>query len=231
LTTNILQEDNLPESPRFTAFRDQTHNQQRIQSTLRTSTNASDTFASANSDASTILHRNTNDGTPQHSMPSNPYATGRTPLTDKDLWQSNGFYLSGQHSTKSADEFEHLYKVLNLPSNLYENVRYTFIRVIDADDNDLYLDDKQIKNLPKLRDLRPETVVDWYEDMENELMMITTISLMPFDAVVLNWRYVGLCIPGVGEQRYMEMAGVLWRICKRTLPLEEEAVKDALKIN
>ena len=164
-------------------------------------------------------------------MPSNPYSTGRTPLTDKELWQANSFYLSGRHGTQSSDEFEHLYKVLNLPTNVYENVRYTFLRVKDADDSDLYLDDKQIKNLPKLRDLQPESVVDWYDDMENELMMITTISLMPFDAIVLNWRYVGLCIPGVGEQKYMEMAGVLWRICKRTLPLDEEAVKDALKIN
>jgi hypothetical protein len=79
--------------------------------------------------------------------------------------------------------------------------------------------------------LEPETLVDWYDDMESELMMISTISLMPFDAIVINWQYVGLCIPGIGERRYLEMARVFWRICEKTLPRDEDAVRNAFKIN
>ena len=210
---------------RFHAFRSRSGHTHQNKFHLRTSAKPSETYTSADSNASTILHSN------QQPTFKNPYGTGRTPLKDKDLGQSNGFYLSGKYGTDSVDEFEHLYEVLNLPDEMYENVRYTFINVIEADDNELYVDDKQIKNLPKLRDLEPESFVDWYDEMENELMMISKISLMPFDAIVLNWRYVGLCIPGVGERRYLDMASVLWRICKRTLPHDEEAVKDALKIN
>jgi hypothetical protein len=62
-------------------------------------------------------------------------------------------------------------------------------------------------------------------------MMISTVSLLPFDAIVINWQYVGLCIPGVGERRYLEMARVLWRVCEKTLPRDEDAVRNAFKIN
>jgi hypothetical protein len=79
--------------------------------------------------------------------------------------------------------------------------------------------------------LKPESFVDWYDEMENELMLITKITLMPFDAIAINWQYVGLCIPGVGEKVYLAMAKVLWRICKRTLPHDEDAVQDAFKLS
>jgi hypothetical protein len=109
-------------------------------------------------------------------------------------------------------------------------VLYTFIRVLEEEETP-YLSDKEIKNLPRLANLEPETVVDWYEDMESELMMISTISLLPFDAIVINWQYVGLCIPGIGERRYLEMARVLWRVCEKTLPRDLAAVRTAFKVN
>jgi len=84
---------------------------------------------------------------------------------------------------------EALYDVLNLPKNWFQNVLYTFVRVI-GDEEVPYLNDKEIKNLPRLANLEPETVVDWYDDIESELMMITTVSLLPFDAIVINWQYV-----------------------------------------
>ena len=94
-----------------------------------------------------------------------------------------------------------------------------------------YLNDKEIKNLPRLANLEPETFVDWYDDIESKLMMITAVSLLPFDAIVINWQYVGLCIPGIGERRYLEMARVLWRVCEKMLPRDEDAVRNAFKIN
>ncbi len=62
-------------------------------------------------------------------------------------------------------------------------------------------------------------------------MLISKITLMPFDAIVINWQYVGLCIPGVGEKVYLDMAKVLWRVCKKTLPYDEDAVQDAFKLS
>jgi hypothetical protein len=49
-----------------------------------------------------------------------------------------------------------------------------------------YLSKKEIKNLPQLANLELETLVDWYEDMESELMMISAVSLLPFDAIIIN---------------------------------------------
>ena len=201
----------------------------------RTSNDPATTVAAANADDSTILNNNSsrpnqsNCITPQP-MPHNPYSTGRKPLTDKDLSQANDFYLGERFGKDDGDELEALYDVLNLPKNWFGNVLYTFIRVIEEEEVP-YLSDKEIKNLPRLVDLEPETLVDWYEDMESKLMMMTTVSLLPFDAIVINWQYVGLCIPGIGERRYLEMAQVLWRVCAETLPREEDAVRNAVKIN
>ena len=153
-----------------------------------------------------------------------------TPLSDKELCQANDFYLGGRYGKDDADELEALYEVLNLPTNCFQNVLYTFIRVIEEEDVP-YLSDKEIKNLPRLSSLEPEAFVDWYDDMESELLMITSVSLLPFDAIVINWQYVGLCIPGIGERRYLEMARVLWRVCEKTLPRDEEAVRNAFKAN
>ena len=195
---------------------------------LRTSNDPTNTFAAANTTDSTILRHN--NSRPNRVTPHNPYSTGRTPLTDRDLCQANDFYLGGRFGKDDGDELEALYDVLNLPKNWFPNVLYTFIRVLQEEETP-YLNDKEIKNLPRLANLEPETVVDWYEDMESELMMISTISLLPFDAIVINWQYVGLCIPGIGERRYLEMARVLWRVCEKTLPRELEAVRTAFKVN
>ena len=200
-----------------------------------TTDNSTSAYAAANSKYSTLIsndpvqNREQNLISPKPSI-ENPYSTGRTPLTDKELCQANDFYLGGRYGKDDADELEALYDVLNLPKNWFQNVLYTFVRVIGEEEVP-YLNDKEIKNLPRLANLEPETVVDWYDDMESELMMITTISLLPFDAIVINWQYVGLCIPGIGERRYLEMARVLWRICEKTLPRDEDAVRDAFKIN
>jgi hypothetical protein len=217
---------------RFSAFRPNSGNNRF---NLRSTSDQTSAYAAANPNNSTIFkqhpsgHQPALVGTPNTSI-HNPYSSGRTPLTDKDLFQANDFYLGGRFGKDDGDELEALYDVLNLPKNWFQNVLYTFARVIDEEEVP-YLSDKEIKNLPRLSNLEPETLVDWYDDMESELMMISTISLMPFDAIVINWQYVGLCIPGIGERRYLEMARVFWRICEKTLPRDEDAVRNAFKIN
>lgn len=59
--------------------------------------------------------------------------------------------------------------------------------------------------------------------------MIANVGLLPFDAIKINYQYVGLCIPGVGEKKYYEMARVLYQACEKTMPLEVDAVKNAFK--
>jgi hypothetical protein len=214
---------------RFDAFRTKSTHQNH---SMGDQTSA---YAAADSTKTTVSNMHTA-GVPHSNVVSpkptiqNPYSSGRTPLSDKELCQANDFYLGGRYGKDDADELEALYEVLNLPTNCFQNVLYTFIRVIEEEDVP-YLSDKEIKNLPRLSSLEPEAFVDWYDDMESELLMITSVSLLPFDAIVINWQYVGLCIPGIGERRYLEMARVLWRVCEKTLPRDEEAVRNAFKAN
>ena len=185
-------------------------------------------------DENTVLHGNKHTehgGMPTPSMPANPYNTGQTPLTDKYLGQCNDFYLHGVDGLTSSDDFtlEH-YRKFHFPENLFSPIRYDFIKLID-DYETPYLDDKQIRNLPQLVNLDPETFVDWYTSMQDELMMITRVALLPFDAIKINYQYVGLCIPGVGERKFMEMGKILYRACSKTLPQEFDAVKHAFQNN
>jgi hypothetical protein len=167
-------------------------------------------------------------GTPaQSKSPANPYNTGQTPLTHKYLGQCNDLYLHGSVGFTSADDFtEEYYSVFGFPPSFYTYIRNSFIQLLE-DYETPYLDDKQIKNLPRLINLEPETFVDWYGSIESELMMISNIGLLPFDDITINYQYVGLCIPGVGERKYLEMARVLYRVCNKTMPHEVDAVKNA----
>ena len=57
--------------------------------------------------------------------------------------------------------------------------------------------------------------VDWHSAMESELLMTSNVGLLPFNAITINYQYVGLCIPGVGEKKYLEMARVLYVLVTR----------------
>lgn len=49
----------------------------------------------------------------------NPYSTGRTPLTNRDLCQANDFYLGVWFGQDDGDELDVLCDVLNLPQNWF----------------------------------------------------------------------------------------------------------------
>jgi hypothetical protein len=98
-------------------------------------------------------------------VPTNPYNNGQTPLTDKYLRQCNDFYLCGVDGLDDTSEFtQEYYNKFHFPEELFSPIQYTFIKLID-DYETPYLDDKQIRNLPKLNSLDPETFVDWYTAM------------------------------------------------------------------
>ena len=50
---------------------------------------------------------------------------------------------------------------------------------------------------------------------------------MPFDAIELNYGYVGLCFPGVGERRYLQMTTEAFRVFDYALPHDEPSVQVA----
>jgi hypothetical protein len=140
-------------------------------------------------------------------------------------------YLCGVDGLDDTSEFtQEYYNKFHFPEELFSPIQYTFIKLID-DYETPYLDDKQIRNLPKLNSLDPETFVDWYTAMEDELMMITRVALLPFDAIKIQYQYVKLCIPGVGEKKFMEMGKILYRVFTKTMPQEFNAIKQAFQNN
>jgi hypothetical protein len=58
--------------------------------------------------------------------------------------------------------------------------------------------------------------------MADELMMITRVALLPFDAIKIQYQYVGLCLPGVGERKLMDMG---------KMPHEFDVVRQAFQNN
>jgi hypothetical protein len=62
---------------------------------------------------------------------------------------------------------------------------------------------------PLPEDFNAESFLDWYTHFCFDLKRFF-ICLVPFDAIVLRWSYVGLCLPGVGETRYMAMGQALF---------------------
>ena len=43
--------------------------------------------------------------------------------------------------------------------------------------------------------------------------------------IKINYQYVDLCIPGVGERKFMEMGKILYWACNKTLPHEFDSVQ------
>jgi hypothetical protein len=73
----------------------------------------------------------------------------------------------------------------------------------------------------------PESFVDWYTHFVYDLQRYD-ICLVPFDAIVLRWNYVGLCLPGVGEIRYTAMGQALFSILDKVLPSNNPTVSDCV---
>jgi hypothetical protein len=81
------------------------------------------------------------------------------------------------------------------------------------------------RQLPE--DYTSESFLDWYTHFCYDLQRYF-ICLVPFDAIVLQWSYVGLCLPGVGEARYSAMGQALFSILDRVLPKNNLAVGDCI---
>jgi hypothetical protein len=76
---------------------------------------------------------------------------------------------------------------------------------------------KSLKLLPTLDSTTTETVVDFYDRLRESATGLT-IMIMPFDTVMLLNRFEGLCIPGLGVNRYHLMSKALIELLPHLIP-------------
>ena len=169
---------------------------------------------------------------PQHVTPSrspaNPYASVYfTPLQDKSRQDANDFYLSGREGLNSVNDFHYAYySQLGLPGDTFSEVQYMYSDLLGFWTTPNVRRDKITKSFKKLSTLNPAEFLDFYAYLSNELIHYN-IALMPFDAIEINYGYVGLCFPGVGERRYLQMTTEAFRVFDYAFPHEETSVQVA----
>jgi hypothetical protein len=79
-------------------------------------------------------------------------------------------------------------------------------------------------SLHPLSDLSIEAWVDFYTHLTADLKYYH-IGLVPFDAIVLKAGYIGVVLPGVGDDRYLPMARVLYNILEHLLPVDNPTIR------
>jgi hypothetical protein len=60
-------------------------------------------------------------------------------------------------------------------------------------------------------------------------MQTSNIALVPFDAILVKYAYVGLCFPGIGEERYLKMARGFFTVLEHTLPKDNLVVQECMR--
>jgi hypothetical protein len=70
---------------------------------------------------------------------------------------------------------------------------------------------------PRLTSTDTGEVVAFYDRLQ-ELSMNHLLALMPFDAIMLQYRFEGLCPPGLGVTRYGAMSKSLMELLPRLIP-------------
>jgi hypothetical protein len=175
-------------------------------------------------------------GDREQSTAKNPYlnnrVTGTSPLRDNKRGQANAIYLCGTRGVFNSDPNELLVEdfltTLGFPMNLHADIVDRF-RDLVTDWERPDVNPKYVTTSFRKLDttFSPESFVDWYTHFVYDLQRYD-ICLMPFDAIVLRWSYVGLCLPGVGEIRYTAMGQALFSILDKVLPSNNHAVSDCI---
>lgn len=80
-----------------------------------------------------------------------------------------------------------------------------------------------IGSLQSLADMSVPSWIDFYCYLFSDLQQYH-IDLVPFDAIVLRWGYLGLCLPFVGDNGYLPMARALYNVLQHLLPTENITV-------
>ena len=159
----------------------------------------------------------------------NPYATrllglSQSPLNDVHRGTAYNSYLLGKMGT-APETLMDVQSVctLGFAYDHFEELM-DLLRVLLSNWETPVIKQKDLANLHSLEELTPELWVDWYAHLCIDLLPLH-IGLVPFDAIVLRWDWVGLCLPGVGEIRYLLMARVLYTILEHLLPWSHPLVQ------
>jgi hypothetical protein len=158
--------------------------------------------------------------------------TGHSPLRDNKRGKANAIYLCGERGVYNIDANELLVDdfltTLGFPINLQADIVARFWDLVTEwtrpDVNPKYFT-TSFRKLDTA--FSPESFVDWYTHFVYDLQRYD-ICLVLFDAIVLRWNYVGLCLPGVGEIRYTAMGQALFSILDKVLPSNNPTVSDCI---
>jgi hypothetical protein len=77
--------------------------------------------------------------------------------------------------------------------------------------------EKSLKLFPILDATSTDDVVDFYDRLQ-ELSPTYLFGIMPFNAIMLRFRFEGLCIPGLGVVRYTSLAKALMELLPHLIP-------------
>lgn len=79
-------------------------------------------------------------------------------------------------------------------------------------------------NFHPLSDISVESWVDFYTHLQADVQSCH-IGMVPFDALLPSWGYIGLVLPGIGADRYLPMARCLYNILERLLPVDHPTIR------
>jgi len=81
----------------------------------------------------------------------------------------------------------------------------------------------------KLDSLEVSAMVDFYDKL-HKTSALFLLPLMLFDTINLNTGFEGLCPPGLGLQRYADIAGVLMEVLPCLLPTSDSQVTSLVMV-
>lgn len=178
-------------------------------------------------------HRCSPEPTRPFSPPERPRFS--SPYTDKLLRGNSPFsgqngkhyrkylcYTDGIEYAKDLDE-EFLIE-LGFGIDVIPEIQYGTFTILDLFDEP-NINPKYISTIHKLDEITPSSFLDWYTYFIEDVRR-SNIALVPFDAVVPKYAFMMLRFPGLGERRYLKMAGPLFTALEYALPKHHPVVKE-----
>ena len=161
--------------------------------------------------------------------PGNPYSVkglrGHSPLNDPQRAKMNSKYLVGNDGVTSLEDINGDFLTsLNIPLDQQEDLGMATMMLLQKYSAP-EIRSKYLGYFTKLKDLTMTVFIAWYTKFRFELRKYS-VGLVHFDAVMLQWQSLGLCYPGVGASRYLQMTESLFSVLSHALPLHIPVVKD-----
>jgi hypothetical protein len=147
------------------------------------------------------------------------------PTEDPKRGEMYSKYLGGADGFDSMEEMD--YDLLDELGYVTPEVQKVVLRgasFVIMHDEKPDINPKYYTGFNRLEELNNEEFVDFYQHLSIKLRRYG-IGLLEFDVVQPRWLHVGLCYPGVGETRYIQMAEELFNLLERLLPMTDSIVQ------